>query len=65
MNYKMLTKAALMIWLLGVMVFIFLFALEFSRGAFDCPPGTYAVNTVWVDAESGQSRTDSICVQQK
>lgn len=63
--YKIFAKAALMIWFVGLMVFLFLFALEFSRGAFDCPRGTYPVHTVWVDMETGEKRTDSICVQQR
>ena len=65
MNYKILTKAALMIWFLGMMVFFFLFALQSARGSFDCPPGTYQVNTIWVDMETGQERVDSICVQRR
>lgn len=63
--YKIALRFALFVWVLGAVVFLFLFALQFARGSFDCPPGTYPVNTVWVDAETGEERVDSICVQQR
>lgn len=61
--YKILARLAVALAVAGLLIFLFLFALLSARGAFDCPPGTYQVNTTWVDAESGQERVDSICVE--
>lgn len=61
--FGMLLKLSLVLIVFAALVFLFLFALQTTRGSYDCPPGTFPVNTVWTDMETGNKIVNSLCVQ--